>query len=210
MHPEVVVSCYKAIPFTTFHNKQAHASGGTSQNKFPIREIVKLLSYIYDHIIFNRQNIQKICLCCCQRLTFSVRFEVAVDGRRCDITETSRPVTQGGAAPLAGGQRSGESWEIKVMWPGAHRNVDILRTVSLGSAERRGARIHGHVVVIGVATIRASQRRFGSLGQHRGQMTVLRLSGFSKTGKLQRSIEVNIVKIHSLSLLPFDFALDSI
>lgn len=37
-----------------------------------------------------------------QKLTFSVRFEVAVDGWWCDITEAAGPVTQGGAAPLAG------------------------------------------------------------------------------------------------------------
>lgn len=35
-------------------------------------------------------------------LRFSVRFEVAVDGWRCDITETAGPVTQGCAAPLTG------------------------------------------------------------------------------------------------------------
>lgn len=39
------------------------------------------------------------------------------------------------------------------MWPWAHRNVDILRTVSLGDAEWRGARIHGHVVVIRVSAV---------------------------------------------------------
>lgn len=39
---------------------------------------------------------------CCQKLTFPVRFEVAVDGWWCDITETAGPVTQGGAAPLTG------------------------------------------------------------------------------------------------------------
>lgn len=49
------------------------------------------------------------------------------------------------------------------MWPRAHRDVDILRTVSLGSAEWRGARIHGHIVVIWVATVWASQSGFGSL-----------------------------------------------
>ena len=37
-----------------------------------------------------------------KKLTFSVRFEVAVDGWRCDITETAGPVTQGCAAPLTG------------------------------------------------------------------------------------------------------------
>lgn len=39
---------------------------------------------------------------CCQTLTFPVWFEVAVDGWGCDIAETPRSVTQGGAAPLTG------------------------------------------------------------------------------------------------------------
>lgn len=41
------------------------------------------------------------------------------------------------------------------MWPRAHRDVDILRTVSLGSNEWRwrGPRIHGHIVVIRVAAV---------------------------------------------------------
>lgn len=39
---------------------------------------------------------------CCQKLTFPVRFEVAVDGWWCDITEAAGPVTQGCAAPLTG------------------------------------------------------------------------------------------------------------
>lgn len=38
----------------------------------------------------------------CRKLTFPVRFEVAVDGRRCNITETTGPVAQGGAAHLTG------------------------------------------------------------------------------------------------------------
>lgn len=37
-----------------------------------------------------------------KKLTFPVGFEVAVDGRRRDIAEAAGPVTQGGAAPLAG------------------------------------------------------------------------------------------------------------
>lgn len=35
-----------------------------------------------------------------KRLTFPVRFEVAVDGWWCDITEATGPVTQGGTAAL--------------------------------------------------------------------------------------------------------------
>lgn len=49
------------------------------------------------------------------------------------------------------------------MGPRAHRDVDILRTVSLGSTEWRRARIHGHIVVIRVSAVWASQRCFGSL-----------------------------------------------
>lgn len=39
------------------------------------------------------------------------------------------------------------------MGPRAHRDVDILRTVSLGGAEWRRARIHGHIVVIRVSAV---------------------------------------------------------
>lgn len=49
------------------------------------------------------------------------------------------------------------------MGPGAHRDVDILRTVSLGSTEWWGTRIHGHIVIVWVSTVWASQRSFASL-----------------------------------------------
>lgn len=49
------------------------------------------------------------------------------------------------------------------MGPWAHWDVDILRTVSLGNAEWRRARIHGHVVVIRVSAVWASQRGFAPL-----------------------------------------------
>lgn len=70
-------------------------------------------------------------------------------------------MAQGGAAALAGRQRGRESWEIKV-WSRGHRNVDVAGIVSLGGAQRRGAGIHGNVVVIRVAAVGASQRRLGS------------------------------------------------
>lgn len=59
------------------------------------------------------------------------------------------------------------------MWPRAHRNVDILRTVSLASAEWRGAGIHGHVVVIWIAAVWASQWGLRSLPSKETEATWL-------------------------------------
>lgn len=56
---------------------------------------------VNDKQQFKKNHIVTVELCC-QKLTFPVRFEVAVDGRWGDITETTGPVTQGRATSLAG------------------------------------------------------------------------------------------------------------
>lgn len=62
--------------------------------------------------------------------SYMLTFKVAVDGGRCDVTETPRSMARGGSAALA--RREGcraDRWEVEVVWAGAHGNVDALRVV---------------------------------------------------------------------------------
>lgn len=89
------------------------------------------------------------------RLTLPVGLEVAVDGRRCDITKAARSVGEGRRAALPGRQRGREAGEVEVVRPGTHGDVDVLGAVGLTGVERRGAGVHRHVVVLRVAAVRA-------------------------------------------------------
>lgn len=99
------------------------------------------------------------------RLTLPVGLEVAVDWRRRHITQATRPVREGCRASLAGGQRGREAREVEVVRPGAHGDVDVLGAVGLAGVERRGAGVHGHIVVLRVAAVRPRQWGLGSLGR---------------------------------------------
>lgn len=111
---------------------------------------------IYKSVLWGRAHLPP--------LTFPVGLEVAIDRRRCDVAEAAGPVAQRGAAALAGGQRGRETREVKVVRPGAHGDVHVLGTVGLGGAQRRRAGVHGHVVVVRVAAVRAGQGGSGPLG----------------------------------------------
>lgn len=108
--------------------------------------------------------------------TFPVRFEVAVDGGRLDLTPPA------GASVHRKGCR-GVAKRVKVMGPWAHGDVDTLGIVacSLHGQQGGGAWIHGHIVVFGIDAIRSAYECFPRL---RGRVEDIQLSpaGINKRG----------------------------
>lgn len=93
------------------------------------------------------------------RLTFPVRFEVAVDRGWLDLSPSA------GASVHRKGCR-GVAKRVKVMGPWAHGDVDTMGIIacSVHGQQGGGTWIHGHVVVFRTGAIRSAYKRFSWLG----------------------------------------------